>query len=228
MNSESRTACIISAAGSSSRMGGEKKQYRFIDGLSVLEKSILPFWLCPQINLIVLVISPNDENHIKNIFTDTLKKGIEEGKIIFANGGDTRQESVYNGLLRLQDQNIDYVLIHDAARPWVSQKLIVNVIDAVKQHGQAAPGITPVDTIKKIDADGFITEHLVRANLVSIQTPQGFSYNDILDCHKKAAQEKKAFTDDTELISMYLHKSVFVVNGETDNKKITFMADLPK
>jgi len=228
MNSESRTACIISAAGSSSRMGGEKKQYRFIDGLSVLEKSILPFWLCPQINLIVLVISPNDENHIKNIFTDTLKKGIEEGKIIFANGGDTRQESVYNGLLRLQDQNIDYVLIHDAARPWISQKLIVNVIDAVKQHGQAAPGITPVDTIKKIDADGFITEHLIRANLVSIQTPQGFSYNDILDCHKKAAQEKKAFTDDTELISMYLHKSVFVVNGEADNKKITFMADLPK
>ena len=117
------------------------------------------------------------------------------------------------------------VLIHDGARPFVSQKIILEGIQAAQEFGASVPGLTPTDTQKQIDEDGFITNHLQRASLVAVQTPQCFDFQMLLEAHKKAHQEEKEYTDDTEIWGKYCGK-VKVITGESKNIKITYPKDL--
>ena len=234
-------ALIITAAGSSTRMGcGCKKEYLLMGNGSntVLSAASEPFFKALTISTVIITIPENSTNEeIKDaktaFFTSNFIKNIFENKdtsiippeLLFVKGGSSRQESVLKGLLALEKAKPEIVLIHDGARPFVTEKIIQNVYNAVLTHEAATCGITPVDTQKEIDSTGKIVRHLNRAMLSAVQTPQGFKYNELLKAHKIAIHDNKLYTDDTEIWNEYI-SLVYVVEGSSKNKKITFPEDL--
>lgn len=148
-------------------------------------------------------------------------------RLILAEGGESRQESVLHALESLEESgaNPHIVLVHDGARPFVSTQTILKVVAATIRTGAAACGVPPVDTQKEMDADGFILRHLDRSRLVAIQTPQGFLFKPLLEAHKKAAAQDFEATDDTAIWGEYVGQ-VHVTRGDVDNRKITFPSDL--
>jgi len=220
-------AAVILAAGSSSRMGGIKKEYQKIninnDSITVLGSSVRAFASNPCVQVIVIAIPKNDEAAARNALPSEYLQS-KKLQIFFVDGGNTRSASVYNALSSLKSYNPDYVLIHDGARPWVSTELIQNIINAAVKHNAVIPLLPITDTPKEC-GEGIIKRHLKRANVGIAQTPQGFNFMQILDAHKKAAMEQEEFTDDAEIWGRFCG-DVFYIPGELQNKKITFKEDL--
>jgi len=217
-----RTAAIITAAGSGSRMGLETNKVLLpLAGKTVIETAIQSFLNLNNFQKIIITHSPADkiplESALKNISVP----------IVFVEGGKTRQQSVFNGLKELIGDNPDTVLIHDAARPWISEELIKEVLKCAENEGSAVPVIPSVNAMKLIDENGKITDHLKRENTVSAQTPQGFHFQEILEAHKQAESSGYEAIDDTELWDRYIGK-VSTVPGDTANSKITYREDLIK
>ena len=166
------------------------------------------------------MVLPKDEiDYCKSEVLD--KYSLKVDKIV--EGGAERQDSVYNGLKSLD--NTDIVLIHDGARPFLSERVIEEGISNARKHGAAAPGVMPKDTIKIKDENSFSKETLNRNELVAVQTPQVFKMELIKECHEKVKEEKKIVTDDTMVVESYGHK-VFLYEGEYTNIKITTPEDL--
>ena len=198
----SKIAIIITAAGSSTRIGsGIKKEYLPYKNGTVLS-------VCAETFLNTFADS-NSDFTITDFIVTCPKGGVEKcrealGKDCFSRmssikiveGSDTRQKSVYNGLLAVKGQP-DIVLIHDGARPFVSRDVIMEALEAAVQNGASVPGITPTDTQKEIDENGFVVRHLVRSKLVAVQTPQCFKFKELLEAHGRAAADDKEYTDDT-------------------------------
>ncbi len=146
--------------------------------------------------------------------------------ITLVEGSVTRQGSVFNALILLSKNPPDIVLIHDAARPWVTQTLIKETIKYAVKYGACIPVIELPDTPKIVGESGFIINHIERKKILGAQTPQGFVYQEILKAHKLAQREGKLnFTDDSEIYNRYVGP-VYTVQGERTNKKITYPEDL--
>ena len=143
----------------------------------------------------------------------------------YITGGDTRQQSVQNGLLAFQFSADDIVLIHDAARCLVSPKIIMNVIDGIRNFGSAVPGIPVSSTYKLCDDRHFVTGSPDRAYLYEVQTPQGFVAVDLLSASLKASEDNYLGTDDASLMEHYGHP-VRIVSGSETNLKLTTQNDL--
>ena len=226
------TAVIITAAGSSTRMGGRKKELiETEEGKTVLSASVNAFLVLVEhkIQIPRIIIPVPHESIDDNIFFNAMRAvpPVLFNKIKLVKGGRTRQESVFNALKALETDKPRFVLIHDGARPFVSADIILSLIEELNHNDAAAPGIVPVDTIKLLDSESFVKEHLLRKQLTCIQTPQGFVYEKILDAHKKAAIDNKEYTDDTEIFANYYGK-VKVIPGDEKNIKITYPEDLEK
>ena len=215
---------LITAAGESRRIGGEKKELIKIDGKEIIYHAVLPFI---KINLFKAIFI-TCQQEFKNQFQDSLKEIIKKNVIEFVPGGKTRQESVFLGLKAMEHLDPGIVLIHDGARPFITEEIIKNVIAGTLQYGACAPLIPVVDSIKKVE-NNFITDHPQRQSLMAIQTPQGFNFADILKCHIKVKDcseyNKKSFTDDTEIYSL-CEKNIYVVEGSRENIKITYPDDI--
>jgi len=139
-----------------------------------------------------------------------------------------RQASVRAGLDALHAAAPDVVLIHDAARPFLSPALISRAIDAAATHGAAVPAVPITDTVKKVDEHGMVSETLDRSRLRTVQTPQAFAYNVIVDLHKRAAAAgRDDFTDDAALAEWAGH-AVNVFAGESTNVKLTTNDDFER
>lgn len=225
---------VIAAAGSSSRMGlGKKKEYLPLKKGTVLSESVRAFVEVADFSEIIVSIPKDGKQEAKNaLLADTeLESLLKNTTLTFAEGGATRQESVFKALCKIKNKN-SIVLIQDGARPFVSKKIIQDVISATQEFGAAVPAIQPVDTQKEIAPDGTISRHLVRKNLGAVQTPQGFLLEPLIECHKAAFQKKFEFTDDTEVWDAFPDftggKKVHVVEGSEKNKKITFIQDISK
>ncbi|MBQ0039152.1 MAG: 2-C-methyl-D-erythritol 2,4-cyclodiphosphate synthase [Treponema sp.] len=212
---------------------GTKKEYLKMGGGTVLSCAARIFLETADFKTVVIAIPENGEKDAqKALFADPeTERLLKDKNLLFVEGGATRQSSVFNAIKAIPEKD-SIVLIHDAARPFVSKEIIENVIDAVEQYGAAVPAIAPVDTQKEIDSDGTIKRHLVRKDLVAVQTPQGFLLEPLLACHAKAAEKKFEYTDDTEIWDNFPEftdgKKVFVVEGNKANKKITFVQDIPE
>src|ERR1700732_40063 len=168
MAKSERPAPILVAAGRGLRAGtGGPKQYRSIGGQTVIFRAMEPFCRHPQIFAVQPVLNPDDTAMFKDA-------GSELRHEPPANGGATRQASVHAGLEALVSQKPDVVLIHDAARPFVSAALISRAIDAAGRTGAAVPAIQVTDTIKLIGANGNVEATPERARLRVAHTPQGF------------------------------------------------------
>ncbi len=227
---------VLTAAGNSTRMGGDvKKEYLTVsrDGnnrISVLSAALHAFLETVFFSVIVITVPQGGEPEARAVLAedsriaDLLAK--RKTGLYFVEGGSSRQESVLNGLLSAEKWGTDaIVLIHDGARPWVSARIIRDVLAATETHGAAVPGIPPIDTQKEIDGSGKIIRHLDRSRIISVQTPQGFRYGELLAAHRKAASDGQTYTDDTEIWGRYVG-DVYVCPGERDNKKITWPGDL--
>lgn len=235
-------ALVLTAAGSSTRMGGAvKKEYLPLSsepGISVLSAALYAFYATGLFSRIVITLPPLGEADARDALAADSRfpplpwESPDLPCLTFAQGGKSRQESVFNGLETLERCAVqdgvwpDLVLIHDAARPWVTADTIRSVADTAAARGAAVPGIPPVDTQKEVDPSGRILRHLDRSSLVSVQTPQGFRFREILSAHRKASADGRVYTDDTEIWGRY-SGDVFVCPGDPANKKVTFREDLP-
>ena len=208
-------AAVIPAAGTGTRFSTAEhnlpKQYQPLEGEPIYMWSISAFCRNSAIDAIVLVVSQDmlttAHEHMKNM----LMPGKE--KISVITGGATRQESVHKGIEHLATVPTppQYVLIHDAARPFLTQAMIENTIKCVTEHGACTLAIPLTDTIKRVK-DGLIEATIDRTALYLIQTPQ-------------AAQKQFETTDDAAILEFAGHQ-VSIVSGSRYNLKITNPEDL--
>ena len=213
-------SAVILSGGRGKRMGSSlSKQFILINEKPMLYYTIKKFRENKLIDEIILVL-PKDE-------IEYCKKEVLEKYNIFVDkiveGGRERQDSVFNGLNAID--NGDIVLIHDGARPFVTDKIIEDGIKGAIKFKAAAPGVMPKDTIKIKNKDNLSKETLNREELVAVQTPQVFDYNLILECHKKIKENNIKVTDDTMVVETFGNK-VFLYEGSYTNIKITTPEDL--
>lgn len=213
-------SAIVLAGGRGKRMGSvQSKQYINLDGKPILYYTLKQFIENDLIDKILLVIPEDEKDYCKNEVLD--KYGLIVDALVF--GGKERQDSVYNALIQLGGSDI--VLIHDGARPFVSQRIINDSIKYARIYKATAPGVTPKDTIKVKDENNFSVDTLIRNNLVAIQTPQAFDFSMIYECHKKIKGRGITVTDDTMVAEIFGNK-VYIYEGDYTNIKITTQEDL--
>lgn len=205
-------AALIVAAGRGSRAGGAKpKQWQHIAGRPVIEHTLERFARHPRIDRIMVVLHPDDLDLLKS--TDC--------KI--TQGGASRDASVRNGLDALAANPPDHVLIHDVARPALSDAVIERVLDALATHRAAAPALPVTDALWQ-GANGQVTESRARDGLYRAQTPQGFHFDAIFKAHH--ANDAPA-ADDVE-VALRAGLEVVIVDGDERNLKITRPEDFAR
>ena len=205
------TALIV-AAGRGHRAGQDlPKQYVSFGGHAVLTHTLRCFIDHPGVDAVRVVINPDDDALYKEAV-------VGMGLAPPIHGGNTRQESVCFGLHALMPSPPDYVLIHDAARPFVSNELIDRVLEGLQDNGAVIPVLALTDTVKRVEGDK-VLETLDRSTLRRAQTPQGFVYKQLLDAHQAFAGNDMA-TDDAALIEQSGLPVICVV-GDDGNIKLT-------
>ena len=245
---------IVLAGGSGSRMNSDvAKQYIKLNDREVLYYSLYTFQKNENINRIILVTRETDIEFCKNEIV--AKYGFDKVSDVIA-GGRERYNSVYNGIVKLaeynkcsgdkdtdvdllygkNDSNCDgIVLIHDGARPFVTDEMIEAVIATVKECGACTVGMPVKDTIKVVDENGFGIETPDRKTLWQIQTPQGFDLNLIKKAYDKMFDEWEKetatgtnhnITDDTMLVEQYNGVRSKIIYGAYENIKITTPDDI--
>ncbi len=222
MKTSQQADAIIVAAGRGTRFGAAK-QFAVLSGMPLYQHSLKTFAEHPLIGRIVLVISTDDvariESEVQPLFFGK--------KIEIAIGGATRQDSVANGMHKLEELGgSEVVLVHDAARPFVNNELITNVIRGIEEFGAALAAIPVVDTLKNSE-DGFSTGTIPRANLWRAQTPQGARFELLKQALQAAHISDHSATDEAELLERIGIKLLLVM-GEERNVKITYGDDLRK
>jgi 2-C-methyl-D-erythritol 4-phosphate cytidylyltransferase len=214
-----RVAAVVVAAGSSQRMQGINKTWAMLGQKPLLAHSICAFEESGLIDDLVVVLA-------KDALIEGQRLHEQEGwRTICAMcpGGARRRDSVLCGLEALSPAP-DYVLIHDGARPFITRALIEQGLAAARQHGAATAAVPVKDTIKRAGPDGLVLETLDRASLWSIQTPQVFAYDLILNAHRSIDPAWDA-TDDAALVERAGHP-VALFMGAYENIKITTPTDL--
>ena len=219
MAQEIGTVALIVSAGRGHRIGGETpKQYLPLGGHAILYQSIVAFLSHERVDVVRVVIHPDDEK--------LYYRAIEDLDILSpVFGGAERQDSVRLGLQSLQELDPERVLIHDAARPWVSGDVIAAVLDAVHPGQGALPGLAMTDTVKSVTVEGFVKDTLERGEIWCAQTPQGFMFGDILPAHLLTAGH--SFSDDAEVAESNSMK-IKIVPGDPENIKITHPRDMAR
>lgn len=212
---------IIVAAGKGSRFG-KPKQLELLGGEPVFIHSVRAFFLCKQVDKIVLVTS---EELIEEVNAILVSKELD-AKVMFTIGGERRQDSVMNGLKSAHADDDDVVLVHDAARPLISQKVINDVIDATLTHGAALAAVQVVDTLKR-EEEGFATETVNREYLWRAQTPQGAKAIHLHSALEYAQNNGVTVTDEAQLLAL-IHVQSVIVSSDERNFKITYPDDLAR
>ena len=210
-------AAVVVAGGKGTRAGGPvPKQYRPLGGRPLIRWSLGRLAGHPAIHPVLAVI----HRGFKEIHEDSVK-GLDLLPAVC--GGTTRQESVRNGLEALRDHAPDFVLVHDAARPFVSDHLLDTIVGTLAERQCGVIPVTVItDTVKYCSGDE-VTGTADRNRLVCAQTPQGFPYADILAAHRQA--DAGSFTDDAA-VAEAAGMSIVTVDGDPANIKVTHEEDL--
>jgi 2-C-methyl-D-erythritol 4-phosphate cytidylyltransferase len=215
----SHTFAMIMAAGRGDRFGGDsRKQMTAVNGRPALGWSVMRFALHPAVAGIVLVVPPGDEEMMGKALQDHGDDRVD--KIV--SGGESRQESVRLGLQGLPEKTT-HVLVHDAARPCLSEELLNRVIDALKVYDAVVPAVPVSDTLIREEANQ-VDAVLDRVRISGVQTPQGFTKELLTRAHLRARARGFQSSDDGSLV-MALGETVKTVPGERINIKITYPED---
>jgi 2-C-methyl-D-erythritol 4-phosphate cytidylyltransferase/2-C-methyl-D-erythritol 2,4-cyclodiphosphate synthase len=210
------TAVLIAAGGSGSRAGGGlPKQYRMLGGTPVLRRTVEAFLAHPVISAVQVVVGGGQEAEY-----EAATAGLRVMPPV--KGGDTRQNSVRNGLRALVGIRPDFVLIHDAARPLTSRSLIDAVIAALESGAHAVLPVLPIaDSLRRLNNNA-VGESVSRDGLCRVQTPQGFRFAEIINAHERFAGGNS--TDDISLAEQ-AGLAITAVLGEAENFKLTTVND---
>ena len=204
---------LIVCAGRGRRLGGIDKAVLKLKQKPLFYHSFRVFREIKEIKQIVIVLRRNNLNLAKKIIRDK--------KVLFAEGGRERKDSVFNGL-SLLSKEIDYVLIHDGARPFISKRMILNILRKLKKYPAVICAIRAADTLK-LTEKGYIRKTLDRQNIFLAQTPQGFRRDLITKGYKKFKNKK--LTDDAQFLEL-MGKKVKIIDGSRNNIKITYPEDI--
>ncbi len=224
-------AAIVAAGGTGSRFSKSSKaelpkQFMSLRGQPLYFHSLLSFLQNSRISRVILVTPSHMVQLAKTESADLGKKVSQDKEIEVIAGGASRQASVFCGLKYLQEcgEIPDYVLVHDAARPFLDNETLERIMDKVIECGACTVGGAVSDTIKKV-AGGKIIETLPRNELVAVQTPQASAFAPLLAAHEEALLLKYSSTDDSSLLEWAGHE-VHVVEGSPYNIKVTQPLDL--
>ncbi len=208
---------ILLAAGKGSRthLSYNKVFYKLDSGKTVLETSLDLFLNDPDCREVVIVCAEHEIDAMKQLITP-------DARIRFATGGETRQDSVANGLKEVRNS---YVFIHDAARPYLKKESLADLKDALQHEDACLLMIPSIDTVKLVE-NGYVVRTPRRDDVFRAQTPQCCKTSLIRSCHEQAALDRRQATDDAQLVEWYSDVPVRVVTGDEANIKITIPADL--
>ncbi|MFZ1984419.1 MAG: 2-C-methyl-D-erythritol 4-phosphate cytidylyltransferase [Desulfatitalea sp.] len=215
-------AALIVAAGQGIRMGAtQRKQYLALAGQPILVHTLKAFDASPDVERIVLVVPGEEIEYCRQRIVAGAQISTD---MLLVPGGARRQDSVRNGLQRIDDDQ-GIVLIHDGVRPLVFPRLIAACIQGVQRWEACIPAVEVSDTLKQTDAAGVITRTVPREGLQMAQTPQGFRLALIREAHRRALQEGWQATDDASLVER-MGVAVHTILGDRANIKITTPEDL--
>jgi 2-C-methyl-D-erythritol 4-phosphate cytidylyltransferase len=217
-----KISVIIPAAGQGKRMAaGKNKQYIDLFDEPIIVHTLRQFENHPMVNQVILVVGSDEVEFCQK---EIVKQyGFTKVKDVIA-GGNERQHSVYNGL-KILDKDTNIVLIHDGARPLVTEGIITETIFKALELGAVSVAVPSKDTIKVVDRQGYVVATPSRETLWLIQTPQAFRKDIILAAHKQAEEEDYLGTDDASLVER-MGRPVKLVYGSYENIKITTPEDL--
>ena len=211
-----KTFALILAGGKGLRMGAElPKQFLPLEGKPMLMRTLEAFHLADSSTVLILVLPISHQAYWKQLCADyhfTLKHQI-------ANGGETRFESVANGLKLVEDQGV--IAVHDGVRPLVSPNLIAQCYHSAREKGSVVPVFAVVESLRRLDDSGSIA--VDRSRYVSVQTPQTFRSEILLEAYQQ--ENQTLFTDDASVVEAAGFK-IFLLEGEQTNIKITTPVDL--
>ena len=212
-----KVSAIILAAGSGSRFG-EKKQFKKLNGSSIWTYSLDTFNKSNCFQEFILIVSKDSLNGLKD--SEEFYQFSKTVNIKLACGGESRQDSVYNGL-QLVNENNNIICIHDAARPFVKQEHIRGVIEACSIYDGSILAIPATDTIKKMQ-DGIVEKTIDRDSIWMAQTPQAFQKDKLLHAIELGSNIK--ITDESTLMELAGFK-IKIISGDSSNLKITRKID---
>jgi len=218
---------MASAPGAKAKKPAATKQFTELGGTPILIHTLRKFMASPEVSEIYIALRANEIDG----FHARLEKEAEDilqKKIHLVEGGDHRQHSVSNAMRSVSAGEDDIVLVHDAVRPFVTEEIIHNVIQAARKYGAAIAALPAVDTVKQVErtSDGaLITATLPRERVVLAQTPQGFRYDVLRKAFDEATTDGFVGTDEASLVERSGH-AVAVVMGSPKNIKITAPADM--
>ena len=223
-----RTTAILLAAGSGRRMGGDvKKQYMDLGGKPLMYYALYEFENS-FVDELVLVVARGEEEYVQKEIVE--RYDFQKIRAV-TSGGRERYHSVWCGLQKVG--KADYILIHDLARPFVTEDMMLRALSAAQDHRAAVVGIPVRDTIRRTDKDGFGVETPNRDTLWAAQTPQVFEASLIMDCYKKLhaneeviLSEGTKITDDGQVVELFSDVHVKMVEGAPSNIKVTVPEDL--
>ena len=214
-------SCIVAAGGSGTRMGaGKNKLFLKIDGEAIIVHTLEALQKSEVISEII--VSAREEDII-TISEYARVFGISKLKTI-VKGGDTRAESVLSAKREVSNE-CDLVMIHDGARPFVTERIIDETVKKAEEYGAAACGVKPKCTLKSVDDRGFITDTVDREETVEIQTPQVFTKELFDSMYSFDTESLKAATDDC-ILAEKCGVKIFVTEGSYKNIKITTPEDM--
>jgi len=213
---------VIPASGSGIRFGGKvPKQFLKVNGREIISYTLRKFNSIEFIKGIIVVTKPEYFPLISEIAS---KYRFSKITGIVA-GGETRMDSVFNGLSVLNCQKNDVVAVHDAVRPFVSKKQIINLYDFCLKYGSVIPALPVPDTVKEIKNKNTVNRTISRENLMLAQTPQFFKYGEMLRSYEKAIKDNFIGTDESSILE-YAGYKVKIIEGERKNIKITTKEDI--
>lgn len=210
---------VIVAGGAGQRFGSTiPKQYHFLNGKAILQHTIEKFLEHSQITGVQVVIGNTDRAY----YDDVVSSHPKLFPVVY--GGSSRQESVFKGLQAVIDKNPQIVMVHDAARPFLTQSLINRVLEKLHGVDGCIPALPIYDTVKQISPEHLIEKTHSREKIWLAQTPQAFKFPYLWQAHQKY-QGQSVFTDDASLLEVE-GLAVAICEGESQNIKITYLEDL--
>jgi len=219
--SEMQSTVIIPAAGSGTRFGSAlPKQFIPLLGVPILVRTLQVFERTSAVQHIVLAASPDFHPLISELVEEY---GVTKIAAI-VQGGNERQDSIFNALQTSVCAASDVVLVHDAVRPFITPDFIHAIIESAWEQGAVVPGLVPKETIKECDEAGLVQTTHERSRLRAIQTPQGFRREVLTQAHTKAQQQSFLGTDDASVVE-FAGFPVHIIAGEEKNIKITTPLD---
>ncbi len=208
---------IVTSSGKGTRFGSNKL-LQMVDGMTVLERTVRHF-LVPEVDQLIVTVSESNEALYREILIE--KGGLDAALVL---GGEERFLSARNGL---QAATGEIVLVHDGVRPFISPRMIRQVLDGAIEHGAAMLGLPSTVQIKLVSEDGFVVDSLDRSASWYGQTPQAYRRELLEDAYEKAVSDEYFIvSDDADIVARYAGCRPRILQGHEYNIKITTPMDL--